>query len=350
MRCCICKKEINGGYYSDDSGKNYCSDKCYETILPTCCICGQKMKQWTESDGKKYCSEKCYQKSWHKCYVCQKPMKSWTETKDGRKYCSDKCYEITLPKCTVCEKRMHEWIDIDGKKYCDKTCLSKTFKYYRLNDVENKMKLLGYQTLDVLLIGATGVGKSATINSLLKKEIAGVGYSTEPKTMKVGNYILSNSIQIWDTPGLGDGIDADKEHSKKIIDQLHTRITGDPNYGFIDMAVLVIEASIRDMGTVFQLMNNVIIPNINDENRIIIGLNQADFAMKGQNYDYKNNLPNEILKTFLEEKANSVKRRIKETTGFNIKVVYYSAETGYNVEKFLDSIIDYIPSNKRYLG
>ncbi len=66
------------------------------------------------------------------------------------------------------------------------------------------------------------------------------------------------------------------------------------------------------------------------KDRVLVAINQADMAMKGKNWDYENNRPNEKLQAFLEEKVQSVKRRVKEATGVDIEPIYYSA--GYKEE------------------
>lgn len=349
-KCYVCKKQMNNWQESED-GKKYCSDTCFSTSLPQCSVCNKRCNQWiTDNNGAIFCSDECFAILLPNCCVCNKQMHNWQESTDGSKYCSEECYSTTLPKCKVCNKNMRSWIIVEKDNYCDENCLSKIFKYYRVNDVNSHLKKLGYGSVDVLLIGATGAGKSSTINSLTKDNTAEVGYGTEPKTMALGNYMLSNGIQIWDTPGLGDGIENDKQHIRKISNLLQTRISGKNSYGFIDIVVLVIEAGIRDMGTVFTLIDDVVLPNLKESSRLLIGLNQADVAMKGKGFNYDKNQPNTELLQFLEDKAMSVRRRIKESSKYDCNVVYYSAETGYNVTKFLDFIIDNIPLSKRYLG
>lgn len=349
-KCYSCNKPMTK-WTENEKGQKFCSETCYSTSLPKCAVCGINMKQWTEDKtGKKYCSDACYSTSLPKCNICGTHMKKWTEDKAGRKYCSEKCYHSTLPKCHSCKKNMKEWIIVDENNYCNLDCLSTTYKYYRVNDVEKKMKRLGYDTLDVLITGSTGVGKSSTLNCLFDKTVAKVGHGVDPETMNITNYSRGNRLQIWDTPGFGDGIDRDKDHSKKIINLLNTRIAGDDRYAFIDMVVVLLEASLRDMGTAYQLINEVIIPNLKDGKRVVIGINQADFAMKGKNFDYEKNMPNPELEFYLEEKVSSIRKRISESTGLsNVSVIYYSAETGYNITRLLDSIIDNIPDSKRAL-
>ncbi|MDO5398454.1 MAG: 50S ribosome-binding GTPase [bacterium] len=222
------------------------------------------------------------------------------------------------------------------------------FKTYRRNDVDRKLKTMSIRPLDVMMTGVTGAGKSTTLNTVFTKIVAKEGNGVYPETMDIDSYSLHEGIRFWDTPGLGDGIEQDKRHSKKMIDLLYkTYNSNNRTYGFIDMAVIIIEGSNRDMGTTYKLLNDVIVPNI-DPDRIFVAINQADMAMKGRHWNTEKNEPDSTLKAFLDEQALSVQNRVREATGMNIKrPVYYSAKTGYNVTNFLDFIIDNIPTEKR---
>lgn len=127
----------------------------------------------------------------------------------------------------------------------------------------------------------------------------------------------------------------------------------------IDLVLVILDGSSRDLGTSYELINSVIIPNLgeNKEKRILIAINQADMAMKGRYWNYEENKPEQQLVKFLEEKALSVKKRIKEGTGVEIDPIYYCAgykEEGmeqkpYNLSKLLYYIIEYTPKEKRLL-
>lgn len=224
------------------------------------------------------------------------------------------------------------------------------FSTYRTNDIENKLKRARFRPLDVMVTGVTGAGKSTTLNSFFQKNIAKVGCGVEPETMELGEYELNNTFRVWDTPGLGDRVEIDKIHKKKILDLLYKTYSLDGNsYGFIDMVLVVVEGANRDMGTTYTLMNEVIVPNIQND-RIFVVINQADVAMKGRHWNYALNSPDEQLIDFLEEQAYSIQKRVKEATGIEIiKPVYYSAEYGYNVKAVFDLIIANMPISRRPL-
>ena len=209
--------------------------------------------------------------------------------------------------------------------------------------------------VNIILVGATGSGKSSTVNALFNMDVAKVGVGVNPETDLITSYELEN-LTIWDTPGLGDGVKNDEAYNKMLVDKLsELDKNGDP---LIDLVLVILDASSKDLRTSYDLINNVIIPCLGEdkENRVIVGLNQADVAMKGKHWDSEKNEPDEVLLDFLKKKAESVQDRIKEGTGLNIKPVFYCAgykEDGedqckpYNLTKLLYYIINSIPREKR---
>lgn len=224
---------------------------------------------------------------------------------------------------------------------------------------EDKKKLLKNimrlkdNKINIMITGATGSGKSSTINALFDTEVAKVGVSADPETMEIESYYLENMV-LWDTPGLGDGREADNRHAKNIINKLNERDSN--GKALIDLVLVILDGSSRDLGTSYELINNVIIPNLEEKSRILVAINQADVAMKGRYWDYEKNEPQEPLKKFLDEKVDSVKKRIFEGTGVKVEPIYYSAgfkeegeEQGrpYNLSKLLYYIVKATPSEKR---
>ena len=233
-----------------------------------------------------------------------------------------------------------------------------------------------------MLVGATGCGKSSTINALFAVgeqdeevseddeeeldestlapknkyvEVAKVGSKADPETKDIEKYRIGNLV-LWDTPGLGDGTEIDKHHKEVITELL--REEDDNGNALIDLVLVIMDGSTRDLGTSYKILNDVIIPELKDDtNRILIALNQADIAMKtGRHWDYEKNEPDETLVQFLEEKVRSIKTRIKEDSNLDIDPVYYCAgyeeESGdvvrpYNLSKLLYYIMQSLPAQKR---
>lgn len=219
---------------------------------------------------------------------------------------------------------------------------------------ENLFRLKG-EKINLMVTGATGCGKSSTINALFGEEVAKVGVSVGPETMKITKYELQN-LTIWDTPGLGDGVENDRIHSKNIVEKLHEK---DENGNLlIDLVLVILDGGSRDLGTSYDLINNVIIPNLgpDKENRVLVAINQADMAMKGRYWNEEKNEPEQKLIEFLEEKVVATRSRIKEGTGVDITPIYYSAgykEEGmpqvhpYNLSKLLCYLVKFTPKEKR---
>lgn len=209
--------------------------------------------------------------------------------------------------------------------------------------------------LNIMITGATGSGKSSTINAMFKMEVAKVGSGVDPETMDITKHELGNMI-LWDSPGLGDGKEKDNQHSKSIIKKLNEiDKKGNP---LIDLVLVILDGSTRDLGTSYELINSIIIPNLDGDadKRLLVAINQADVAMKGRDsWNYDDNKPTQKAKEFLDKKVISVKNRIKEATGIEIEPVYYCAgykEDGeeqrpYNLSKLLYLIVKYTPQKKR---
>ena len=224
------------------------------------------------------------------------------------------------------------------------------FSHYRTADMERKLQIARFYPLDVMVTGVTGAGKSTTLNAFFQKTVAKVGDGVDPETMELGAYRLNDVLRIWDTPGLGDGLQRDAEHRRKIVSLLKkTYVLDQQSYRFIDLALIVIDASSRDLGTTYHLLNDIIMPNI-QRDRIMVVINQADFAMKGRHWHQETRQPDGTLWEYLQDQATSVQRRVKEATGVTIRrPVFYSAEYGFGVQNVFDLIIEQMPLERRPL-
>lgn len=222
---------------------------------------------------------------------------------------------------------------------------------YRESDIKERLNFAGFMPLDVMVTGVTGAGKSTTLNSFFEFETAKVGNGCEPETMELQSYLFTDDIRLWDTPGLGDGIERDAIHAHRMIDLLNKTYSMDgKRYGFIDLVLVVIEGSNRDMGTTYKLLEQVVLPCIQPD-RILVAINQADCAMKGAHWLRDRNRPDSTLAQYLDEQSLSIAHRVKESTGLTVtRPICYSAEYGYNINGLYDLIIDHIPKTRRPIG
>jgi len=208
--------------------------------------------------------------------------------------------------------------------------------------------------VNLMLVSATGAGKSSTINALFDMSVAKVGVGVDPETKEITKFDLGN-LTIWDTPGLGDGAEADKSHIKQIVRKL-SETDGNGNL-LIDLVLVVLDAGSKDLAVSYDVINNTLIPCLGTDNRhrILIGLNQSDMAMKSRHWNHEQNKPEPVLESFLEKKAASVKRRISDATGVTVEPVCYCAgytdgtekQNPYNLSKLLYYILMAVPSEKR---
>ncbi len=264
------------------------------------------------------------------------------------------------------------------------------------DEIKKKMlgKLRKFTTTEtnIMLVGATGAGKSSTINALFSVgntaddeyadedddisnedeestdedepidedyhyvEVAKVGTKSDPETKIIEKYSIGNLI-LWDTPGLGDSTEEDESHIDVISDLLDE--TDDDGNALIDLVLVILDGSTRDLGTSYRIINDIILPKLEgDTSRILVALNQADIAMKtGRHWDYEKNEPDDTLIAFLEDKVRSIHDRILEDSGVEVDPIYYCAgymeeETGevirpYNLSKLLLYIMNSIPPMKR---
>ncbi len=219
-----------------------------------------------------------------------------------------------------------------------KKCMETGIANYRIDDMQSKIKM---PPLDIMLVGVTGAGKSSTINALFGNDAAKIGYGTDPETKDIQIFNLNKYIRLLDTPGLGDSPEKDRIYLQKIASYLNRdyKRYGEKCGKLVDMVLVIIDGSRRDFSEIYSLLNDTIFPNIKRENVLFV-INQADQAMKGRHWE--NGKPDQTLSAFLQEQAESVQKRIEESTGKKIRrPLCYSAANNFNIY----SLIDYIWNN-----
>lgn len=212
--------------------------------------------------------------------------------------------------------------------------------------LRKSIERLKQQKLNIMFVGGTGVGKSTTINAIFNMEMAKVGDRVDPETASIAQYEMDNLV-LWDTPGLGDSPEKDQRYATEIAHALQAKdANGKP---LIDAVVVVVDGSSRDMSTTYEMIEHVVLPYSGDITRLIIAINQCDVALKGRYWDEDAKQPQQPLIDFLEQKVESVKKRIQESVGISTNPVYYSALYHYNISKLLLAVLTSVPAQKRFL-
>ncbi|WP_368500025.1 GTPase, partial [Helicobacter bilis] len=210
--------------------------------------------------------------------------------------------------------------------------------------------------LNILVVGATGVGKSSTIAALFKngKDFVEIGTDSKPQTQNIEKFVISNNITLWDSPGLGEGEEKDKKHKDNIIAKLQEK-DKDGN-ALIDLVLVILDATNKDLETAYKLINKVIIPNMPNKDRILIVLNKCDCVIDRVDFVENGRKLTDKQIQYLDSKVNDIQERVKKDTGVDVEPIYYSAglkkenklqETPYNITKLLYFITKKTPPIKR---
>ena len=207
--------------------------------------------------------------------------------------------------------------------------------------------ILAKNRVNILLAGATGAGKSTTINALFNMEEAKVGYGTDPETREIEKYTFSN-LTLWDTPGFGDSPEKDRATAEMIRDLL--KRNNDSGHPLIDLVLVVVDGSSRDMMSTFELITKVIAPGVRYRDGIVVAINQTDVAMKGRHWDSAARKPEPELTDFMTDKVRSVKERIRNSCDLDVNVMFYSATEKFNLLKLMCFILENLPDDDKMLS
>lgn len=211
--------------------------------------------------------------------------------------------------------------------------------------------------LDILIIGSTGVGKSSTINAIYGDNKTKIGSGAKPQTQEIQECKISRNITLYDSPGLGEGSEKDRQHMQKI----HKLLTKKDRNGNakVDLALVIIDATVKGLGQEYETIK-YLLKTIGDTSRILIGLNKCDSVVSERYFDRQNNKLSPQQEDFLKEKVEDLRFRIKEDTDLELgsdDIVYYSAgfydeyekkqDKPYNIELLAAMIMSKIPKQKR---
>lgn len=199
----------------------------------------------------------------------------------------------------------------------------------------------------IAIIGFTGVGKSSTLNALFQagQPTDDVKACTQVEKVFRGDleeYIgRKGTINIYDMPGLGESIRADKHHY-----EVYARILPKA-----DVIIWTFHAGDRAM-TPMQTAIEYLISQIGDEftNKLMFAINKADAIAPGEStWNEKFNIPSPEQKINLKEAENYVRARVREILPkWNGPVVSYSAKRRYHLEQLMTAMVEVMSEKTRW--
>ena len=232
--------------------------------------------------------------------------------------------------------KLHEGLKQSGLSDQEVTVFTNEFT----QEVKNQ------QPPKIALIGVTGVGKTSTINALFNTglEISHFRSCTQKEAIvpEVASQFAANrgTITVYDMPGLGESLIADKSHI-----ETYKRVLPE-----VDVAVWIIEAGGRALSLMQQSLKTISAAMKDKKlERIMFAINKADL-MYPNNWNRHTNTPSREQWDNLVQFAKTVERSIKEVVNrWNGEIKIYSALKKYRLEPLLTSMIETAPKQRRWI-
>lgn len=194
------------------------------------------------------------------------------------------------------------------------------------------------------LIGVSGVGKSSTINTLFKTNLAishTKACTKEFEEIELGikakhGVLEGKNVQlvIYDAPGLGEDIDKDPQYIEMYKENLPK----------CDVIIWILSARNRAIALDQQYLE--IFREYKD--RIIFGLNQVDLI---EPMDWNPNfpIPSKIQRERLNEIIQDRRDKLSKVMGKEVNIIPYSNYKHYNLEPFFTGILESCQTKRKWL-
>lgn len=200
------------------------------------------------------------------------------------------------------------------------------------------------QSPTIGLIGTSGTGKSSTINSLFKTELAISHVAACTKeflasdlNVKVTSERISERqalLRVFDAPGLGEDIDRDPAYLAMYDEYLPK----------CDVILWVLTARNRAIA-----LDQMYLKRLRPfADRMVFGINQVDL-IEPMNWNHKLVAPSPEQQANLEMICQDRKAKIASTLGKEVVVIPYSAKLKFNLQQLFTTIIEFCPTERAWL-
>jgi hypothetical protein len=201
----------------------------------------------------------------------------------------------------------------------------------------------------IAIFGATGVGKSTTINQLFGTNLpvshtrAGTHAPIDIKVSLDGELIqgAKGDLIIYDMPGIGEDIGTDEGYKK-----LYAEIAGQ-----CDVAVWVVSAVDRRSSEDQRIISNVL-SSANKElvDRLVIGINKID-QVHPADWNTRANIPSKMQDKNIQERAKDIKQKfIKVCPGLTEdRIIPYSATKRYRLVGLFGAMLEACPQERAWV-
>ncbi len=194
------------------------------------------------------------------------------------------------------------------------------------------------------IIGVSGTGKSSTINSMFKTDLAISHVVACTKEFKDTNLRVSVKsgeakgqdalLRIVDAPGLGEDITLDPTYLNMYRERLAD----------CDVILWVLAARNRAVA-----LDQIYLKQLSEFNeRMVFGINQVDL-IEPMDWNQKINLPSREQERNIQLIVNDRKLKVESVIGHEVKIVPYSATHKYNLQELFTMMIESAPKKRAWI-
>ena len=200
----------------------------------------------------------------------------------------------------------------------------------------------------IALIGATGVGKTSTLNALFNAglEVSHTKAQTQEETaIEISTDTIHGKqgvLIVYDMPGLGESQKKRKKHLST-----YERVLKNA-----DVALWILDAHYREFESIQDYLTNEI-GSINPKliSSMVFALNKVDLVYPGETawHPYAN-LPSEEQENTIKARLYDVQEKVREAIpGWRGTVIGYSAAKRYNLPQLFATMLGSVPKKRQWV-